>query len=141
MSAALQVYSRDFDADFFQLPAEVQARIQHHIDRLGVSLDRFPRQRLKGIEAYRMRVGNYRIIYDFDRSRGDSPVAGRRASARGLPNLNRGWRAEALISGDGNTRGVGLGRRWSSPISMTLLPFVFSFRLNGPGTHLVRGGL
>jgi len=35
MSAALQIYSRDFDADFFKLPADLQARIESCIDRLG----------------------------------------------------------------------------------------------------------
>jgi len=42
MNAALQIYSRDFDADFFKLPAGVQARIATKIDRLGLTLDRFP---------------------------------------------------------------------------------------------------
>jgi hypothetical protein len=35
VSAALQIYSRDFDADFFKLPPNLQARIQDNIDRLG----------------------------------------------------------------------------------------------------------
>ena len=32
--AALQIYSRDFDADFFKLPSAIQARIESNIDRL-----------------------------------------------------------------------------------------------------------
>ena len=70
MSAALQIYSRDFDADFFKLPAGLQTRIESSIDRLGLTLDSHPHHRLKGVEAYRLRVGDYRIIYDFDRAKG-----------------------------------------------------------------------
>ena len=70
MKAALQVYSRDFDADFFQLPSEVQARIQARIDRLGLSLDRFPHTRMTGVDCYRLRVRDYRVIYDMDLSKG-----------------------------------------------------------------------
>jgi mRNA interferase RelE/StbE len=70
LSAALQIYSRDFDADFFRLPAALQARIQASIDHLGMALDSHPHQRLKGVDAFRLRVGDYRVIYDFDRSKG-----------------------------------------------------------------------
>ena len=70
MSAALQIYSRDFDADFFKLPAGLQARIESRIDLVGMALDTHPHYRLKGIEAYRFRVGDYRVIYDFDRAKG-----------------------------------------------------------------------
>jgi len=70
MSAALQVYSRDFDADFFKLPAQLQTRIQSGIDRLGLSLDNHPHHRLTGVAAYRFRIGDYRIVYDFDRTKG-----------------------------------------------------------------------
>jgi len=70
LSAPLQIYSRDFDADFFQLPAPLQARIQDSIDRLGMGLNSHAHQRLKGVDAYRLRVGDYRVIYDFDLSKG-----------------------------------------------------------------------
>ena len=70
MSAALQIYSRDFDADFFRLPPLQQALIQAGIDKLGLALDRHPHRRLKGLDAFRLRVGAYRVIYDFDRSKG-----------------------------------------------------------------------
>lgn len=70
MSAALQVYSRDFDADFFRLPADVQTRIQASIDQLGLTLDRFPHVRMTGIDCYRLRIGDYRVIYGFDLSKG-----------------------------------------------------------------------
>jgi len=70
VSAALQIYSRDFDADFFKLPAAIRTRIESSIDRLGQTLDSHPHHRMKGIDAYRLRVGDYRVIYDFDRSKG-----------------------------------------------------------------------
>ncbi|HMP82599.1 MAG TPA: type II toxin-antitoxin system RelE/ParE family toxin [Verrucomicrobiota bacterium] len=66
MSAALQIYSRDFDADFFKLPADLQFRIQSVIDRLGQTLDKHSHHRMKGLDAYRIRVGDYRVIYNFN---------------------------------------------------------------------------
>jgi len=41
VKAALQIYSRDFDADFFKLPLATQRRIEAQVDRLGLMLDRF----------------------------------------------------------------------------------------------------
>jgi len=70
VSAALQIYSRDFDADFFKLPAGLRARIESSLDRLRMTLDTHSHHRMKGIAAYRFRVGDYRVIYDFDRSKG-----------------------------------------------------------------------
>ena len=70
MNAALQIYSRDFDADFFKLPGAIQTRIESSIDRLGMTLDTHSHHRMKGVEAYRLRIGDYRVIYDFDRSKG-----------------------------------------------------------------------
>jgi len=70
VNPALQVFSRDFDADFFGLPTDVQTRIQARIDQLGLTLDRFPHVRMTGIDCYRLRIGDYRVIYGFDLSRG-----------------------------------------------------------------------
>ncbi len=70
MTAAVQIYSREFDADFFKLPATIKARIEFSIDRLGRTLDTHSHHRMKGIAAYRVRVGDYRVIYDFDIARG-----------------------------------------------------------------------
>jgi mRNA-degrading endonuclease RelE of RelBE toxin-antitoxin system len=61
MDAALQIYSRDFDADFFKLPKAVQARIEGSIDRLGLALHRYPHSHMSGIDVYRLRVGDYRV--------------------------------------------------------------------------------
>jgi mRNA interferase RelE/StbE len=70
VSTALQIYSRDFDAVFFQLPETIRDRIDFSIDRLGMTLDIHPHHRMKGTNAYRIRVGDYRVIYNFDRSKG-----------------------------------------------------------------------
>jgi mRNA interferase RelE/StbE len=70
LKPALQIYSRDFDADFFKLPPDLQKRIEASIDRLGRSLETHPHHRMTGVDAYRLRVGDYRIIYDLDRAKG-----------------------------------------------------------------------
>lgn len=70
MSAGLQIFSRDFDAEFFKLPPDIRSRIESSIDRLGMTLDTYSHHRMKGVEAYRIRVGDYRVIYNFDRSKG-----------------------------------------------------------------------
>lgn len=70
MKAALQIYSRDFDADFFKLPVDLQTRIQAVIDRLGQTLDQHSHHRMKGVDAYRIRVDDYRVIYNFDLAQG-----------------------------------------------------------------------
>jgi mRNA interferase RelE/StbE len=70
VNAALQIYSRDFDADFFKLPLDIQRRIGTRIDRLGLMLDRFSHMHLTGMDCYKLRVGDYRVVYDFDQSKG-----------------------------------------------------------------------
>ena len=66
MSAATQVYYPSFDAVFVKLPAALRARIEAKIDEIGLSLESFPHHRLKGSDRFRLRVGDYRIIYTFD---------------------------------------------------------------------------
>jgi mRNA interferase RelE/StbE len=64
--AATQIYSSDFDAAFLKLPVQLQTRLQEKIDELGRRLETYPHSRMTGIEAFRLRVGDYRIIYRFD---------------------------------------------------------------------------
>jgi len=66
VSAATQVYYASFDAAFFKLPATLQARVQAKIDEIGSRLASFPHRRLKGSNRFRVRVGDYRIIYTFE---------------------------------------------------------------------------
>jgi mRNA interferase RelE/StbE len=70
MSAALQICYTPFDSAFFKLPANVRSRIEAKIDEMGLRLKTFPHHRLKGgHNRYRLRVGDYRIIYTFDAER------------------------------------------------------------------------
>ena len=66
MAAASQIYYKDFDAVLFKLPPRLRERIEAKIDAIGLDIQAFPHHRLKGSERYRLRVGNYRIIYTFD---------------------------------------------------------------------------
>ena len=45
MSAALQAFYTRFDADFFKLPPQLQARIESKIDPMGLRLADFPHHR------------------------------------------------------------------------------------------------
>jgi len=68
---ATEIYSREFDAVFFRLPPQVQTRILTRIRELGRRLDDFPHTRLQGRAEFRLRVGDYRVIYTFDVSRNE----------------------------------------------------------------------
>ena len=71
MSAPLQVYYTRFDAAFFKLPSPIRTRIESRIDEMGLRLATFPHHRLTGSNRYRLRVGDYRIIYTFDLGRNE----------------------------------------------------------------------
>lgn len=64
--AASQIYYTAFDAAFFRLPEQLRARIEAKIDDMGYRLRNFPHYRLTGSNRYRLRVGDYRIVYTFD---------------------------------------------------------------------------
>ena len=71
MNQAIEIYSREFDAIFFKLPAAVRTRIIADIRELGRHLDSFPHRRLQGRPEFRLRVGDYRVIYLFDVQRNE----------------------------------------------------------------------
>jgi mRNA interferase RelE/StbE len=66
VSKASQIYYSGFDEPFFALPTSLQRRIESKIDEMGLRLGVFPHYRMKGGERYRLRVGDYRVIYRFD---------------------------------------------------------------------------
>ena len=66
---ATQRFSREFDAALARLPSTIRMLILEKIDGIGLQLDRFPHYRMPGRNEYRLRVGDYRIIYQFDRMR------------------------------------------------------------------------
>ena len=69
MPQATEIYSREFDAIFYPLPPTVRERIEAKIGELGRRLEDFPHQRLQGRPEFRLRAGDYRIIYQFDLQR------------------------------------------------------------------------
>ncbi|HAV64842.1 MAG TPA: type II toxin-antitoxin system mRNA interferase toxin, RelE/StbE family [Verrucomicrobiales bacterium] len=66
MAAALQVWSATYSRAFDDLPAPAQQAVQRAVDNMGSRLTDFPHQRLKGRSESRLRVGNYRVIYEYD---------------------------------------------------------------------------
>lgn len=64
--AATQICSPQFDRRFFSLPAGIQQHLQRKIDGLGRKLSGFPHHRMQGVDAFRMRVGDFRVIYNFN---------------------------------------------------------------------------
>jgi mRNA interferase RelE/StbE len=70
VNAALQIYYTRFDAAFFKLPPSIRSRIESKIDAMGLRLASFPHHHLTGTSRYRLRIGDYRVIYTFDGNRG-----------------------------------------------------------------------
>ena len=66
MTAATQIAYARFDAAFFALPKNVQDRIRAKIDVMGLRLDTFSHHRLTGSDRFRLRIGDYRVIYSID---------------------------------------------------------------------------
>ena len=71
MNQAAEIYSREFDAILFRLPPPVQRRIEARMREMGRRLGDFPHARLQGRAEFRLRVGDYLIIYAFDVSRNE----------------------------------------------------------------------
>ncbi len=64
--AATQVFSREFDAALARVPGNMSALILGKITKMGRRLGSFPHYRMTGRAEFRLRVGDYRVIYDFD---------------------------------------------------------------------------
>jgi mRNA interferase RelE/StbE len=64
--AATQVFSREFDAALTRVPTNISALILGKITEMGRRLESFPHYRMIGHTEFRLRVGDYRVIYDFD---------------------------------------------------------------------------
>jgi mRNA interferase RelE/StbE len=69
--AATQICAHRFDRRFFALSAQIQKRIQDELDRLGLNLHNFAHYRMQGVGSYRLRVGDYRVIYEFNVGRNE----------------------------------------------------------------------
>ena len=66
MRCATQVYDSVFDRKFSKLSLEVQTSMENKIDEMGRHLGSFPHYQMTGSTSFRLRVGDYRIIYEFD---------------------------------------------------------------------------
>jgi mRNA interferase RelE/StbE len=71
MSRAQQVYYSAFDEVFLKLPEDLRRRIEAQLDDMGSRLGSFPHYRMTGGNRYRLRVGDWRIIYTFDAGRNE----------------------------------------------------------------------
>ena len=69
--AATQIASREYDDDFFRLSPQLQTFVQRKIDAMGLRLTTFPHYRMTGSNKYRLRAGDYRVIYRFNAARGE----------------------------------------------------------------------
>ena len=66
MAAALQIWSPTFSRAFDNLAASVHADVERKVDEMGTRLESFPHQRLQGRPEFKLRVGDYRVLYEFD---------------------------------------------------------------------------
>jgi mRNA interferase RelE/StbE len=48
------------------LPGPTRQIIQRKIDEMGIRLDGFPHKRLQGRPEFKLRAGDYRVLYEFD---------------------------------------------------------------------------
>ncbi len=69
--AATQVFSREFDAALARVSRDIGALILAKIADMGGRLESFPHYRLAGRAEFRLRVGDYRVIYDFDTAKSE----------------------------------------------------------------------
>ena len=70
MAAAIQIWSHTFTRAFDALPPALREKVQRKIDELGSRLAEYPHQRLAGRAECKLRVGDYRVLYEFDVSQG-----------------------------------------------------------------------
>ena len=64
--AATRVHSPDFDAGFSLLPQKIQRQIEKRLGEMGLRLADDPHYRLTSSTECRFRIGDHRVIYEFD---------------------------------------------------------------------------
>jgi mRNA interferase RelE/StbE len=70
VAAALQIWSRTFSEAFDSLPSSIRDVVQRKVDEMGTRLETFPHSRLQGRSEFKLRVGDYRVLYEFDAAQG-----------------------------------------------------------------------
>jgi mRNA interferase RelE/StbE len=66
VAAALQIWSHTFTRSFDALPSNVRQTVQSKVDEVGTRLEGLPHKRLTGRSEFKLRVGDYRVLYEFD---------------------------------------------------------------------------
>jgi mRNA interferase RelE/StbE len=66
VAAALQIWSPTFSRSFDELPSAIREMVQRKVDEMGTRLESFPHKRLQGRPEFKLRVGDYRVLYEFD---------------------------------------------------------------------------
>jgi mRNA interferase RelE/StbE len=70
VAAALQIWSPTFTKAFDSLPSSVREAVQQKVDEMGRRLKSFSHKRLEARPEFKLRVGDYRVIYEFDLNQG-----------------------------------------------------------------------
>jgi len=70
VAAALQIWSPTYSKAFDSLPASIRDAVQRKVDEMGTRLQSFPHQRLQGRQEFKLRAGDYRVLYEFDTTEG-----------------------------------------------------------------------
>ena len=70
MAGALQIWSPTFSKAFDSLPSLVRELVQRKVDEMGARLASFSHKRLEGRPEFKLRVGDYRMLYEFDLNQG-----------------------------------------------------------------------
>ena len=70
MAAARQICSPTFTRAFDSLPASVRDVVERKVDEMGTRLENFPHKRLQGRAEFKLRAGDFRVLYEFDVSLG-----------------------------------------------------------------------
>jgi mRNA interferase RelE/StbE len=70
VAAALQIWPPTFSRAFDDLPSTIRETVQRKVDEMGTRLESFPHQRLQGRAECKLRVGDYRVLYEFDVTQG-----------------------------------------------------------------------
>ena len=66
----LQIWSEPFCKKYDSLPRNLQLAIDQKVDKMGRTLRSFPHERLQGRPEFRLRVGDYRVLYSFNVAEG-----------------------------------------------------------------------
>ena len=66
----MQIWSPTFSKAFDSLSPPVRDAVQRKVDEVGTRLDSFPHRRLQGRSEFKLRIGDYRVLYEFDVKQG-----------------------------------------------------------------------